>query len=234
MVLTRATNAARPRRRPRARPTTSTSTTNTTTPFVDQNQTYTSHPSHQVFLRAYALDADGEPVATGKLIINRDLGADGQFGTADDVEIGGMATWAEVKAQARDMLGINLTDADVGNVPLLATDPYGNFIPGPNGFPQVVMTGRRRHRRHGRRRRWWKAIRRRRSASPTPSRTGHAFLDRHRAQRRAGQRRRRAAADARRRTTSPIGLQPAPAPTTTSCSTRTTSPATAASTRTSA
>ena len=33
---------------------------NTTTPFVDQNQTYTSHPSHQVFLRAYRrLDADG-------------------------------------------------------------------------------------------------------------------------------------------------------------------------------
>src|SRR6185437_13785024 len=26
---------------------------NTTTPFVDQNQTYSSHPSHQVFLRAY-------------------------------------------------------------------------------------------------------------------------------------------------------------------------------------
>ena len=30
---------------------------NTTTSFVDQNQTYTSHPSHQVFLRQYALDA---------------------------------------------------------------------------------------------------------------------------------------------------------------------------------
>src|SRR5262249_55515884 len=28
---------------------------NTTTPFVDQNQTYTSHPSHQVFLRAYEI-----------------------------------------------------------------------------------------------------------------------------------------------------------------------------------
>ena len=27
--------------------------TNTTTPYVDQNQTYTSHPSHQVFLREY-------------------------------------------------------------------------------------------------------------------------------------------------------------------------------------
>jgi len=35
---------------------------NTTTPFIDQNQTYTSHPSHQVFLRAYQLlqvDPDG-------------------------------------------------------------------------------------------------------------------------------------------------------------------------------
>ena len=52
-----------------------------------------------------------------------------------------MATWAVVKAQARDILGINLTDADFDNVPLLATDAYGNFIKGPNGFPQVVMTG---------------------------------------------------------------------------------------------
>src|SRR4030095_11305624 len=38
-------------------------------------------------------------------------------------------------------LGINLTDADVGNVPLLATDAYGNFIKGAHGFPQVVMKG---------------------------------------------------------------------------------------------
>ena len=30
-------------------------TENTTSPFVDQNQTYTSHPSHQVFLRAYEI-----------------------------------------------------------------------------------------------------------------------------------------------------------------------------------
>ncbi|WP_085718699.1 peroxidase family protein [Pseudomonas sp. B28(2017)] len=114
---------------------------NTTTPFVDQNQTYTSHPSHQVFLRAYEFNAAGAPVATGKLITNRDLGADGLFGTADDVEIGGMATWKVVKAQARDLLGIDLTDADFDNVPLLATDAYGNFIKGPNGFPMVMMTG---------------------------------------------------------------------------------------------
>src|SRR4029078_9687488 len=76
---------------------------NTTTPFVDQNQTYTSHPSHQVFLRAYQLNAAGAPRATGRLITNRSLGADGKFGTGDDTEIGGMATWAVVKAQARDI-----------------------------------------------------------------------------------------------------------------------------------
>src|SRR5262249_48438759 len=112
---------------------------NTTTPFVDQNQTYTSHASHQAFLRAYEIAADGQPHATGKLIENRDLGADGHFGGGDDTLIGGMATWAVVKAQARDILGINLTDKDFDNVPLLATDAYGNFIKGPNGLPQVVM-----------------------------------------------------------------------------------------------
>ncbi|MCO6055363.1 heme peroxidase, partial [Pseudomonas sp. MOB-449] len=113
---------------------------NTTSPFVDQNQTYSSHPSHQVFLREYISTPTG-PKATGELITNRNLGVDGQFGTIDDVEIGGMATWAVVKAQARDVLGINLTDANVFDVPLLATDDYGNFIKGPNGFPQVVFPG---------------------------------------------------------------------------------------------
>ena len=115
--------------------------TNTTSPFVDQNQTYSSHPSHQVFLRAYELNGAGAPVATGKLIVNRDLGADGIYGTTDDVLIGGMATWKVVKAQARDILGINLTDADVNNLPLLATDAYGNYLPGPGGRVQVVMVG---------------------------------------------------------------------------------------------
>ncbi len=95
---------------------------NVTTPWVDQNQTYTSNPSHQVFLREYEMVA-GRPVATGRLL-------DGDRG---------LPTWADVKAQARDMLGINLTDADVGMVPLLRTDLYGNFIPGANGFAQVVI-----------------------------------------------------------------------------------------------
>ena len=125
------------------------------------------------------MGADGEPHATGKLITNRNLGSDGQFGTGDDVEIGGMATWAVVKAQARDILGINLTDARLQQRPLLATDAYGNFIKGPNGFPQVVMKWCRRHRWHRRRYHLSKAIR-----PPTVDlamrsvrRTGHAFLN---------------------------------------------------------
>ena len=36
---------------------------NLTTAWVDQNQTYTSHPSHQVFLREYTDNSDGRPVA---------------------------------------------------------------------------------------------------------------------------------------------------------------------------
>lgn len=111
---------------------------NTTTPFVDQNQTYTSHPSHQVFLRAYEFDAAGRPGATGKLITNRDL-VDGEFGNGNDIDLGGMATWATVKAQARDLLGIQLTDYDAVNVPMIRVDPYGNFIPGSNGFAQLVI-----------------------------------------------------------------------------------------------
>ena len=140
---------------------------NTTTSFVDQNQTYTSHPSHQVFLRQYVLDAAGDPVATGKLI----EGANG-----------GMATWGEVKAQAGDMLGIQLTDYDVGNVPLLRTDPTATSFPGANGFPQLIIgigpdgipEHRRRRRRRGQSRRRWPA---RRLGTAVPAvRTGHAFL----------------------------------------------------------
>src|SRR5262249_20147186 len=48
---------------------------NATSPFVDQNQTYTSHPSHQAFLRAYTL-VNGAPVATGKLLTNHEFSID--------------------------------------------------------------------------------------------------------------------------------------------------------------
>ncbi|NTZ42875.1 calcium-binding protein, partial [Altererythrobacter sp. SALINAS58] len=123
MVLTRATQTAGPGEDGIMGTADDTrDTTNVTTPFVDQNQTYTSHPSHQVFLREYEM-VDGRPVATGHLL--------------EGVN-GGLATWADVKAQARDMLGIVLTDKDVGNIPLVRVDAYGKFIPDENGFAQVI------------------------------------------------------------------------------------------------
>ncbi len=109
MLLTRAARARRPG---------SLEAINQTTPFVDQNQTYTSHPSHQVFLREYsfdnpltpAIETVGPPRSTGRMID----GAGGNIGN-----------WAEVKAQAAAMLGVGLVDSDVSNVPLLVTDAYG-------------------------------------------------------------------------------------------------------------
>jgi Ca2+-binding RTX toxin-like protein len=127
--------------------------TNTTTPFVDQNQTYTSHPSHQVFLRAYAM-VEGKPLATGHLL----NGAHG------------IANWGEIKAQAAQLLGVRLIDTDVFNVPLLATDRYGEFLRGPNGFVQVVTA---RGLVEGKGANGGLGI----DLPPDTLRTGHAFLD---------------------------------------------------------
>ena len=113
---------------------TGTESQNTTTPFVDQNQTYTSNASHQVFLREYkftvdsATDvdtiADSHARNTGRLLngIN-----------------GGIATWGEVKEQAATKLGLALNDGDVLDVPQLLVDAYGNFTPGANGYAQVLV-----------------------------------------------------------------------------------------------
>ncbi len=99
---------------------------NTDTPFVDQSQTYTSHPSHQVFLREYEATPSG-PVSTGKFLST----PDGE----------GLATWAMIKAQAATVLGLQLSDSDVGDIPMIAADAYGRFIPGPaRGLPQFVTT----------------------------------------------------------------------------------------------
>ena len=87
---------------------------NQTSPQVDQNQTYTSHPSAQIFVREYVAGPNG-PVATGALI---------------EGSGGGMATWGEVKAQAANILGIELTDLEVLDIPLFAVDQYGEFLRG--------------------------------------------------------------------------------------------------------
>ena len=52
---------------------------------------------------------------------------------------GGLPTWTETKTQARELLGLALTDADVLNVPTILADAYGKFVPGPaRGLPQYV------------------------------------------------------------------------------------------------
>jgi Ca2+-binding RTX toxin-like protein len=137
--------------------------TNTTTSFVDQNQTYTSHPSHQVFLREYVKDADGNAVATGRLI-------DGQAGSGS--VHGAPGNWAEVKAQALEMLGIALNDFDVHNVPLLLTDQYGKFIPGANGYAQLVMAPDETHATN-----WLKEGTAEGISTAGSLKTNHAFLD---------------------------------------------------------
>ncbi len=122
---------------------------NTDSPWVDQSQTYTSHASHQVFLREYAMNAANRPIATGKLlggIVNDDAitpACTGPTPTATcfndgNATDGSISTWASTKKQAAQKLGLLLTDKDVLNIPMLATDPYGEFIPGPNGLPQYV------------------------------------------------------------------------------------------------
>jgi beta-lactam-binding protein with PASTA domain/Ca2+-binding RTX toxin-like protein len=111
---------------------------NQTTPWVDQNQTYTSHPSHQVFLRQYVLDANGRPVPDGK-VLDGDHCAPRGTGFAND-DICNIGNWGKVKQQAAQKLGIQLLDTDVLDVPLILTDPYGHFKPGPaRGMPQLVL-----------------------------------------------------------------------------------------------
>ncbi len=83
-----------------------------------------------MFLREYVKDANDFAISTGRLL-------DGSSATGS--LSGSIANWADVKAQALDMLGIILSDFDVHNVPLIVTDQYGKFIPGANGYAQLVM-----------------------------------------------------------------------------------------------
>src|SRR5262249_17607799 len=111
---------------------------NQTTPWVDQNQTYTSHPSHQVFLRQYVLQA-GRPVPDGKVLDGDHCAPRGTGFVGDDIY--NIGNWAQVKAQASNLPGMHLGDRHVLDVPLIVTAPYGHFKPGPNGFPMMVRPG---------------------------------------------------------------------------------------------
>ncbi len=117
---------------------------NTDTPWVDQSQTYTSHPSHQVFLREYNLVActvAGNPTQCPVTTAGKFLGGlpAGQTYTDSPDASTAISTWASTKKQAAEKLGLLLVDTDVTNIPMIMADPYGNFIPGPaRGLPQYV------------------------------------------------------------------------------------------------
>ena len=128
---------------------------NITTPYIDQSQTYGSHPSQNFFLREYKFaTGTGVPTSTGRLI----EGTDEKYsvlpsgwtsrtvgGTlthpngSGDIGNGGLATWRDIKAQAK-LLGFNLTDYDARSIPVIATDQYGKFIRAANNFPMMLFT----------------------------------------------------------------------------------------------
>ena len=129
---------------------------NNTTPYVDQSQTYGSHPAQNFFVREYTFAAGtGLPSADGRLLegtdlayttlppawnANRTVGGTLTHATGDTERAnGGLATWKDIKAQAR-LLGIGLTDYDARSIPVVATDQYGTFIPGTSGMPMVLFS----------------------------------------------------------------------------------------------
>ena len=146
---------------------------------------------------------------------------------------GGIANWAQVKAQARDLLGIELTRRRRAQRAAAGHGPVRPLPARPNGYAQLVTAGTGSSR----------ATRRPTTAAASPprprSRTGHAFLDdiAHHAvpfgdhDGNPARRARRSTPTTSTGTADDSTTRP---PTTTSCSTRTSSPATAAATRTSA
>ena len=122
---------------------------NTDSPWVDQSQTYTSHSSHQFFLREYEVNAAGHPVSTGKLLGGLPAGQT-YLNSPDGQD--GIGTWAAVKKQAAEKLGLLLVDKDVTQHPDDRGRPVRQVHPGPaRGLPQYV-TGSG----------WWRAT------SPAP------------------------------------------------------------------
>ena len=139
---------------------------NTTTPYIDQSQSYGSHPAQNFFLREYAFaPTTGIPLSDGRLLAGTDTAYNTTTGLptawSNNLTIGGtltqpggtnapnlsndgMPTWRDMKAQSR-LLGFKLTDYDVPSIPIVATDQYGNFIPNPTvgpwkGMPMMLFT----------------------------------------------------------------------------------------------
>jgi Ca2+-binding RTX toxin-like protein len=85
---------------------------NTISPFIDLSQSYGSAASHTAFVREYGtLQVDGSTafITTGRLVSG---GADKN----GDLRPDGMATWFDIKANAR-VVGVVLHDKDVLDIP---------------------------------------------------------------------------------------------------------------------
>jgi len=106
--------------------------TNQTGLLIDQSQTYGSHQSVNALLREY--DAGGHP--TGRVVAANT--------TAGPTVSHGLATWADVKANAA-RIGVALQDSDVHNAPVLRVDPAGKLMFTPHGGPtwstSSIVTG---------------------------------------------------------------------------------------------
>ena len=132
-------------------------------------------------------------------------------------------------------MGIELSDYDAVNVPMVRVDPYGKFIPGANGFAQLIVDVGA----DGIAQTADDVLVEGNPAAPVSPlavgalRTGHPFLAdiAHSANPFSSQTGAPLAVDA---DLSPASTMVLPAPTTTSCWPSTSSPATDASTRTSA
>jgi len=129
---------------------------NSTSPYVDQSQAYGSHPSQNFFVREYTFaPGTGVPSSNGRLVestdeaytvlptawlANRTVGGSLTHATGDvERANGGVPTWRDIKAQAR-LLGFELTDHDARSIPIVATDQYGRFTPGPTGMPMMLFS----------------------------------------------------------------------------------------------
>ncbi len=146
-----------------------------------------------------------------------------------------MATWASVKQQAAEKLGLAARRTRTSPTSRCSpSDPYGEFIPGPNGLPQYVTTtvawSRANLAATLRARAERREVLRHCRSSTDIAHNADPVADTDCDQQRARTRR------PRTRDTHAVGRLRAAvrrAPTTTRCSTRTSSPVTAASTRTS-
>lgn len=107
---------------------------NNTGLLIDQSQTYGSHASVNALIREYT--ADGRP--TGRVVTaNTTAMTDGD--PSNDASANGLATWADIKANAL-RIGVVLdpsldhfANIDINNAPVLRTDPVGKLMFTPDG-----------------------------------------------------------------------------------------------------